>query len=58
MSARQLERVDLCKGALAAALSKLSVEVHAGVVAAADTFFVELRRRYAVPQEAVNGMCD
>ncbi len=30
------------------ALSTLSVEVHAGVVAAADKFFLELRRRYTL----------
>jgi len=47
VSTRQLEHVDLCKGPMVAALSTLSVEVHAGVVAAADKFFLELRRRYA-----------
>jgi len=46
VSTRQLEHVDLCKGPMVAALSTLSVEVHAGVVAAADKFFLELRRRY------------
>ena len=47
VSTRQLEQVDLCKGPMVVALSILSVEVHAGVVAAADKFFLELRRRYA-----------
>ena len=47
VSTRQLEHVALCKGPIVAALSTLSVEVHAGVVAAADKFFLELRRRYA-----------
>ncbi len=47
VSTRQLEHVDLCKGPMVTALSTLSVEVHAGVVAAADKFFLELRRRYA-----------
>ena len=48
VSTRQLERVELCKGPLVAALAQMSVEVHAGVVAAADKFFLELRRRYAL----------
>lgn len=45
VSTRQLQSVEMCKGPLVAALSKMSVEVHAGVVAAADRFFLELRRR-------------
>ncbi|DBA83803.1 TPA: hypothetical protein ACH3X1_006326, partial [Trebouxia sp. C0004] len=48
VSTRQLEHVDLCKGPMVAALSTLSVEVHAGVVAAADKFLLELRRRFYV----------
>ncbi len=53
VSTRQLEHVDLCKGPIVAALSTLSVEVHAGVVAAADKFFLELRRRYASDVDAL-----
>ncbi len=45
VSSRQLERVEMCKGPMVTALSMMSVEVHAGVVAAADRFFLELRRR-------------
>ena len=48
MSTRQLEGVQLCKGPLVPALAKLSVEVHAGVIAKANHFFQELRRRYTV----------
>ena len=47
VSTRQLEGLDLCRGPMVAALASLSVEVHAGVVNAADQFFQELRRRYA-----------
>ena len=45
VSMRQLEDVELCKGPMIAAVASLSVEIHASVVAAADQFYQELRRR-------------
>ncbi|KAL3130871.1 hypothetical protein ABBQ38_000200 [Trebouxia sp. C0009 RCD-2024] len=48
VSMRQLEGIDLCKGPMVAALARLSVEVHASVVLAADQFFQQLQRRFYI----------
>lgn len=48
VSTRQLEGIDLCKGPVVAALAKVSMEVHASVVTAADQFFQQLQRRYVL----------
>lgn len=48
VSTRQLEGIALCRGPVVAALARVSVEVHASVVAAADQFFQQLQRRYVL----------
>lgn len=48
VSTRQLEGIELCRGPVVAALARVSVEVHASVVAAADRFFQQLQRRYVL----------